>query len=112
MPAQEERPACFQVRQALPKASPARAYWTTPDIDLAPTVLQLLGVPVPELIDGRVLSEALDARTGARVATTASGEVGAATAAQAEEANRADARYSEEENEKIEDRLRDLGYID
>jgi predicted AlkP superfamily phosphohydrolase/phosphomutase len=81
-------------------------------LDLAPTVLHLLGVPVPELIDGRVLSEALDARTVAQVATTGSGGVAVPAAAQAEEGDRAGARYSEEENEKIEDRLRDLGYID
>lgn len=81
-------------------------------LDLTPTALHLLGVPVPDLIDGRVLSEALDARATARATTTVSAGVAAPAAAAAEEEGRAAARYSEEENEKIEDRLRDLGYID
>ena len=75
--------------------------------DVAPTILHLLGVPVPEVIDGRVLTEALDPQATAREAA------GGAKAQQAmPEDGRVAALYSEEENEKIEDRLRDLGYID
>ena len=80
--------------------------------DLAPTILHLLGVAVPDLVDGRVLSEALDARAaGAVIAASARAGVAAAPAP-ATEGGPGGARYSEEESQKIEDRLRDLGYID
>jgi predicted AlkP superfamily phosphohydrolase/phosphomutase len=68
-------------------------------IDLAPTILHLLGLPVPTDMDGRVLTEALaDARdveyggtSEARAATTDG--------------------YSEEEEKEVIERLADLGYI-
>jgi predicted AlkP superfamily phosphohydrolase/phosphomutase len=68
-------------------------------IDLAPTILHLMGLPVPTDMDGRVLTEALaDARdveyggtSEARAATTDG--------------------YSEEEEKEVIERLADLGYI-
>ncbi|MBI5301692.1 MAG: alkaline phosphatase family protein [Chloroflexi bacterium] len=68
-------------------------------IDLAPTILHLMGLPVPTDMDGRVLSEALaDTRaveyggTSEKSATTTEG-------------------YSDEEEREVMERLQDLGYI-
>jgi len=81
-------------------------------LDLTPTALHLIGVPVPDLVDGRVLLEAIDGGVTARTTTTPSASVMAPVAEASGDESRAAARYSDEENEKIEDRLRDLGYID
>lgn len=72
--------------------------------DLAPTALQLLGVPVPAHMEGRVLEEAFAAEWMAahpvrRIAY--SGEVAAATGGE----------LSEEEVAAMEAHLRGLGYI-
>jgi predicted AlkP superfamily phosphohydrolase/phosphomutase len=68
-------------------------------IDLAPTILHLMGLPVPSDMDGRVLTEALaDARQIEYGGSSAGG-------AQATEG------YSEEEEAQVIERLQDLGYI-
>ncbi len=68
-------------------------------IDLAPTILHLMGLPVPADMDGRVLSEILsDAR---RVKVGGSSEKRAAPTD----------GYTEEEEAQVIERLRDLGYI-
>ena len=68
-------------------------------IDLAPTILHLMGLPVPTDMDGRVLTEALaDARA---VEYGGTSEGGAA----------ASEGYSEEEEREVIERLSDLGYI-
>jgi predicted AlkP superfamily phosphohydrolase/phosphomutase len=68
-------------------------------IDLAPTVLHAMGLPVPTDMDGRVLTEALaDARPVEYSGTSESG-------AQATDG------YSEEEEAQVIERLQDLGYI-
>jgi predicted AlkP superfamily phosphohydrolase/phosphomutase len=72
--------------------------------DLAPTALQLLGVPVPAHMEGRVLEEAFAAEWMAAhpVRRTAfSGEVAAGTGSE----------LSEEEVAAMEAHLRGLGYI-
>jgi predicted AlkP superfamily phosphohydrolase/phosphomutase len=70
-------------------------------IDLAPTVLHILNIPVPEDMDGRVLSEALAPELRAR-----STQVGAAaTTAQTQ------VDFTAEEQAEVEDRLRALGYL-
>lgn len=67
--------------------------------DLAPTILHLLGLPVPTDMDGRVLTEALaDARA---VEYGGTSEKSAAT----------QDGYSEEEEKQVIERLADLGYI-
>ena len=72
-------------------------------IDMAPTILHLLGVPVPEDTDGRVLTELLDADTvSTDVAIGAAVEAVATTAVD----------YNEDDQAAISDRLRALGYID
>jgi predicted AlkP superfamily phosphohydrolase/phosphomutase len=75
-------------------------------IDVAPTLLYSLGLPVPEAMDGRVLTEAVEeghlqnnpVRFCKSEETPSSPESGG--------------DYSEDEAEKIEKRLQGLGYID
>jgi predicted AlkP superfamily phosphohydrolase/phosphomutase len=72
-------------------------------IDLAPTILHLLGLQVPSNMDGRVLSEALkvgvlDAQP-LRIVQSGDGSHGEETA------------LSAEETAEIEERLRSLGYL-
>lgn len=72
-------------------------------MDIAPTVLHLLGVPVPEEADGRVLLDLFsdNAEPGRRpVAREAA--LGGQIVEQA---------YTDEEMEQIERQLRDLGYL-
>ena len=68
-------------------------------LDLAPTILHLMGLPVPDDMDGRVLTEALS--------TSRPVERQSASLAD-EEAN---AGLSAEETAEVEDRLRALGYL-
>ena len=74
-------------------------------LDIAPTVLHLLGVPVPDDMDGRVLTEVLDPSVAQPVA------VGAISAPSPAAEEPADVAYSEEEDAEIQQRLADLGYL-
>lgn len=74
-------------------------------IDVAPTILHLLGVPVPEDMDGRALVEILDGSAG-EVA------IGAAADAAPVLSAAVDADYTAEDEAVIAERLRALGYID
>jgi predicted AlkP superfamily phosphohydrolase/phosphomutase len=71
-------------------------------VDVAPTILQLLDLPIPEHVDGRVLAEAFRERP-----QEAAREVAPATAASAD----SDDPYSAEDEEAVKERLRQLGYI-
>jgi len=75
-------------------------------IDMAPTVLYLLGQKVPEDMDGRVLTEAFDPQYLQQHS--------AEYAAPSESTSPGDenASYSAEEAAQIEARLKALGYID
>ena len=75
---------------ALPEAS---------ILDLAPTILHLLGEPVPKIMDGRVLSEIFTQPEPARFSEDVE------TGVVAEEG------FGAEEAEQIEERLRGLGYL-
>ncbi len=75
-------------------------------LDIAPTILHLLGVPVPSDMDGRVLSELFDPAIVPPV-THSEGSNGDPIVAEPVEA----AAYSEEEDAEIQQRLADLGYI-
>ena len=74
-------------------------------VDMAPTLLHLMGQKIPDDMDGRVLMDAFDPefaqRHSAESCSTAdtSGEGG-------------DKSYSTEEAKQIEARLKALGYID
>ncbi len=67
--------------------------------DLAPTILHLMGLPVPDDVDGRVLTEALTDTADVRFV-----EADPATANNG-------ATYSAEEEEEIAEKLRGLGYL-
>ena len=73
-------------------------------VDLFPTILAWLGLPIPAYSDGRVLQAAF-AHDLAPIVQA--GEEGDAVAA----APRRDGAYSEAETAEIEDRLRALGYM-
>jgi len=74
-------------------------------IDLAPTLLHLLGVPVPEDMDGNVLESAFQPdflatypiRAGAASGTSGSDRASG---------------YTDEESAKVEERLQALGYLE
>jgi predicted AlkP superfamily phosphohydrolase/phosphomutase len=73
-------------------------------IDVAPTVLYALGLPVPSIIDGKVLQagftpEYLAAQPIISAATTTSSTAEASKV------------YSEEDEEQVMERLRQLGYV-
>ena len=74
-------------------------------VDIAPTLLYLLGVPVPEDMDGKVLTNAL------RSDFLAVHKLQAGDASGISETRRSSG-YTEEESTKVEERLRALGYLD
>jgi predicted AlkP superfamily phosphohydrolase/phosphomutase len=73
-------------------------------VDIAPTVLALLGLPVPDYMDGRALTEAfidsLDVKTQSSEADH-----------DPSTSQRRDQVFSEDEQAVIEERLRNLGYL-
>ncbi len=73
-------------------------------IDMAPTILHLLGQPVPEDMDGRVLEELFEpafmTRNPIQVGVSEIFDGGQGT------------NYTDEEAAVIEQRLKDLGYIE
>ena len=70
-------------------------------VDLAPTILHILNVPVPEDMDGRVLTDALEPELRGKAT-----QVGAAAATSTAQVN-----FTEEEQAEVEERLRALGYL-
>ncbi len=74
-------------------------------IDLAPTILYLLGLPVPPDMDGRVVQELFDAEFLARHPI-----VRGATPAVLSQ-NEDDADYDDDEEADIREQLRQLGYL-
>jgi predicted AlkP superfamily phosphohydrolase/phosphomutase len=68
-------------------------------IDLAPTILHWLGLPVPRDMDGRVLTEAIADARAVEYGGSAEGRAGATDG------------YSDEEEQQVIERLKDLGYI-
>jgi predicted AlkP superfamily phosphohydrolase/phosphomutase len=80
-------------------------------VDIAPTILALLGVPIPGDMDGRVLQEVL--QEGAVSPLVAGPEGGAGGASPAARHPHAGAGYglSDDEAAEISARLRGLGYV-
>ncbi len=74
-------------------------------IDIAPTILHLLGVPVPEDMDGSVLVDAFRPEFLAERPVTA----GAASGTSGDDRP---SGYTDEESAKVEDRLQALGYLE
>ena len=74
-------------------------------IDIIPTILHLLGVPVPEDMDGRVLEDVFEGEF------LAAHPVRAGAASGTSEAGRASG-YTDEESAKVEERLQALGYLE
>jgi predicted AlkP superfamily phosphohydrolase/phosphomutase len=72
-------------------------------LDLAPTILYLLGQPVPEDMDGRVLKEALTDDFLAEQPIEIRATTGRFAAGEVD--------WSEEEEEAVKERLRGLGYL-
>ncbi len=68
-------------------------------LDLAPTILHLLELPVPSDMDGRVLTEALASERPVEIREVGPDKEGA------------NAQLSAEETAEVENRLRDLGYL-
>jgi hypothetical protein len=92
-------------------------------LDIAPTVLHLLGVPVPDDMDGRVLTELLEPSI-ARAALEAIPDATAGTHYQPEpelagvkahgqcaSSEPFAAGYNDTQNAEIQQRLADLGYL-
>jgi predicted AlkP superfamily phosphohydrolase/phosphomutase len=74
-------------------------------LDIAPTLLHLCGVPVPDDMDGRVLTEALRPEWLAQHPVTYQKD-------ESEIAEAQSSSYSEVEERKVKERLRSLGYLD
>jgi predicted AlkP superfamily phosphohydrolase/phosphomutase len=72
-------------------------------VDVAPTILHLLGLPVPRDMDGRVLTEILDERFLASRHVEYTDETS--------EPSPPKRGLTEEEEEQVTDRLRGLGYV-
>jgi arylsulfatase A-like enzyme len=75
-------------------------------IDVAPTILHLLGVPVPEDMDGRALVEILEGEAAGDVA------IGAAANGASDFNASSEGDYTADDKVVIAERLRALGYID
>jgi predicted AlkP superfamily phosphohydrolase/phosphomutase len=73
--------------------------------DLAPTILRVLGVAVPDDMDGSVLAEILPDRHGPIVAACAPDR-------NSRDRPQGNGTYSSEEEQKISERLRALGYVE
>ncbi|MCA9974960.1 MAG: hypothetical protein KC413_04395, partial [Anaerolineales bacterium] len=68
-------------------------------LDLAPTIMHLLGEAVPRIMDGRVLQEIFVRETAVRYDETNT------------DGSQTDTHLSSEEAKQVEDRLRSLGYL-
>jgi predicted AlkP superfamily phosphohydrolase/phosphomutase len=94
----------------LAQGSGIRANATVTDariIDLAPTILHLLGVPTPADMDGHVLQEIFEVSRKEEVAVQpAAAQEYVAAAVESQDT------YSSEDEEKISERLKSLGYME
>lgn len=87
-----------------PDVQPGSAIADPALIDIAPTVLHLLGQPVPKEMDGRVLAETLRSDVLGPVQTTTLAELGF-------DGPGAEVGFSDDEAEYVRERLAGLGYL-
>jgi predicted AlkP superfamily phosphohydrolase/phosphomutase len=82
-------------------------------LDIAPTVLHLMGVPVPADMDGRVLEELIDPAGGVPALQEAPVPGGSLFQSTLAELPGMDLQpsYSDEEDASVQQRLADLGYL-
>jgi len=73
-------------------------------IDIAPTTLYALGLPIPSIMDGKVLRDGFTAEYLAQhpIVNAVSADGGHAESTKV---------YSEEDEAQVMERLRDLGYV-
>src|SRR2546428_368038 len=76
-------------------------------VDLAPTILYALGVPAPGSMDGKVLHEAFKADELIGL----DDHVGLPERAHEDLRGETEGAYSEEEEARVQERLRELGYL-
>jgi predicted AlkP superfamily phosphohydrolase/phosphomutase len=100
---------CHRPEGIFIAAGPDIASGARPDqvsvMDVMPTALHLLGLPVPQDVDGRVLAEVLTGQAAARPLERSAAAACAAPAADAQP-------FSDDEQQQVKQRLRDLGYMD
>jgi predicted AlkP superfamily phosphohydrolase/phosphomutase len=80
-------------------------------LDVAPTVLNLLGVPVPPDMDGRVLTELLTPAHALEPAFSVVTSASSGGHANGSSSGSLHSHYSDEDSAAIEQRLADLGYL-
>ena len=80
-------------------------------LDIAPTVLHLLGVPVPDDMDGRVLTEILEPMYAQSSAVPILEPAFAGAHAHGGSVVSSESTYSDEDDAAIQQRLADLGYL-
>lgn len=87
-------------------------------VDCAPTILALLGLPIPSDMEGRVITEIFDTppvietEEPKRAADFSLREPAPAQGSAARSGPRTDEAYSQEELQRVTDRLSDLGYLE
>jgi predicted AlkP superfamily phosphohydrolase/phosphomutase len=73
-------------------------------IDLAPTILHLMGLPIPSDMDGQVLAAAMEGELAANIETREQAEG-------SPDPEPVQTVYSDEEERQVAERLRSLGYL-
>ncbi len=71
-------------------------------IDVLPTILHLMDIPIPEDVDGKVLNDALEKKAEAKKSTSKMAK---------ETSSKKEKTYTKEEEADIRKRLEDLGYL-
>jgi arylsulfatase A-like enzyme len=74
-------------------------------VDVAPTILCLMGVETPDDMDGDIITEAIQENYVPSIAVTPKNKTQQTTAVQTPYP------YGEEDEQRIEKRLKDLGYL-
>jgi predicted AlkP superfamily phosphohydrolase/phosphomutase len=80
-------------------------------LDVAPTVLHLLGIPVPDDMDGRVLTELLEPELAMPAAASVREPVYASAPAGGISSAPVEFSYNDDDDAEIQQRLADLGYL-